>query len=776
VPQGDLRADLKTEAIPLDAVLDMLPATKGRATGALSGTVEAQAPMARLTDPATWNGSANLTSPSIEAYGLTLQNASAHVKIGQGKAQLTTFKADWSSTPLLGEGELQLTDNYAFKVELHTGRTDLTALSGLAPSFRPPIEIKGRAELKGSVSGTLRPFRFDTTGEAQARELVAEGVTVDNLSFRWSRVKDGLKLDAIKADLYGGEVTGSAVVPLAPTAAGTANVRVRNLDVQALAKSLPAFPVRLEGKVSGSVNGELSAAAGERPRAWASDVELTAPRLRVQGIPAEKLKGAIDSHDDKASYRLEGESLGGTFTIKGDLPAAKKPFQNRSPHAEREDYGFETAAKKREEEGQGRLDVRGARLSRLWDAYDITGGLSHLRGTFSISLPYHHVGPRAYPVGNGAFRIVDVRWDEESLSDSLQGDVRLSEDALQLSNTTGDAAGGLFLGQFAFGLRAGARSWFQIELQQAEASRLLAPLPEVAAHVKGSVDVSLRGRIGPEWEGGGEVALARGQVYGLDVPEWRIPMQFAFSPTQGTGELMVRDSHARIAQGRARFESILNWGNGLRLAGTLLFFQVDLRTLLRHSPELSSHASGRVSGRIDLSGNEMRSLCDLRAIVQAKLEQGQALQMTVLRQITPYLRPGVSSATFQSGEFKGQLSNCIFTIQRLTLVGDLLQLIVEGTVNMAGNLNLEVTAQTGLFRLNPARANAMNSGLPLVGAIPRLLLYEASSLFANRVVHLRVTGMVRSPNVRLEPILLMTEEAIRFFLGRAAGLPFPSVP
>ncbi len=777
VPQGDLRANLKTEAIPLDAVLNLLPATKGQATGVLSGTVEAQAPMARLTDPATWNGSANLTSPSIEVYGLLLQNASAQVKVGQGKAQLTTFKADWSGTPLLGEGELQLKDNYAFKAELHTGRTDLTALNRLAPSFRPPIEIKGQAELKGRVSGTLKPFRFDTTGEAHARELVAEGVTVDNLSFRWSRVKDGLKLDAIKAELYGGEVTGSAVVPLTPTATGTANVRIRNVDVQTMAKSLPKFPVRLEGKVSGTVNGELSAAADGRPRAWTSDVELTAPRLRVQGIPAEKLKGTIDSHDGKTSYRLDGESLGGTFTIKGDLPAARKQSQNRSPHAPREVYDFEVAARKQQEEqGQGRLDVRGARLSRLWDAYNITGGLSHLRGTFSISLPYRHVGPRAYPVGNGAFRIVDVRWDDELLSDNLQGDVRLSEDALQLGNITGDAAGGLFLGQFMFGLRAGARSWFQIELQQAEASRLLVPLPEVAAHVKGPVDVSLRGRIGPEWEGGGGATLVRGQVYGLDVTEWRIPMQFAFSPTQGTGELMVRDSHARIAQGRARFESTLNWGNGLRLAGTLLFYQVDLRTLLRHSPEVSSYASGRVSGRIDLSGSEMRSLCDLRAIVQAKLEQGQPLQMPVLRQITPYLRPGASSATFQSGELKGRLANCIFTIQRMTMVGDLLQLIIEGTVNTAGNLNLEVTAQTGLFCLNPAKANAMNSRLPLIGAIPRLLLYEASSLFANRVVHLRVTGTIRSPTVRLEPILLMTEEAIRFFLGRAAGLPIPAVP
>ena len=139
-------------------------------------------------------------------------------------------------------------------------------------------------------------------------DLLAEGFKVDDLSFRWSKDKNGLKLDAIKADLYGGAVSGSAVVPLDATANGEAKLRLRNLDVQALAKSLPSFPVRLEGKVSGTVNGELKTPKDNRPRAWTTDVELTAPKLRVQGIPTEKLKGTIDSQDGKTSYRLEARA------------------------------------------------------------------------------------------------------------------------------------------------------------------------------------------------------------------------------------------------------------------------------------------------------------------------------------------------------------------------------------------------------------------------------------------------------------------------------------
>src|SRR5262249_39085171 len=160
-------------------------------------------------------------------------------------------------TPLTGEGELRLQDAYPFKGKIHLSQTDLAALNRLTPSLRPPLQIKGRARLDGTMTGTLKPFAFDTTGEAQARDLVAERLKVDDLSFRWATEKNGLKLDAIEAKLYGGKVTGSAVVPMAATAAGTAKLRLRDLDAQALAKALPTSPVRLEGKVSGTVNGEL---------------------------------------------------------------------------------------------------------------------------------------------------------------------------------------------------------------------------------------------------------------------------------------------------------------------------------------------------------------------------------------------------------------------------------------------------------------------------------------------------------------------------------------
>lgn len=787
VPSGDLQASLKLDRVPLATLLSLVPHIGEHVTGILSGTVQGRAPLLKLSDPASWRGVANLNVPEAAVYCVLLRNAVANLIVDETRARLTTFKAEVEGAPLTGGGEVQLKGAYPFKADVHLTSGDLTTLDRLPSAFRPPFELKGCTQLEGTVTGTLKPLKFDTTGQLRARDLVVEGFEMDNLSFHWSKDKDDLKLDAIKADLYGGEVTGTARLPLSAVEPGSGDLRIRNLDVKAMAKALPAFPVRLEGKVSGTVKGKLAPAEGDRPRTWTSDVELTAPQLKVQGIPAEKLKGRLDSRSGKTTYNLQGETLGGTFTIKGDLPTGKEKEKKQSeeppvgqggpdllPVQAVGAAGRQPAAE--QPVGRGRLELRDAQLARVWRAYNITGGLAHLSGRFSIFIDYRHVGSNLAPLGDGSFRIINISWDNEYLGDSLQGSVRLTPTAFQLYNVTGGVAGGLFMGRFVFGLTANSRSWFEMDLQQVEASQLLIPVPAVAAHVKGPVDVNLRGSIGREWDGSGGATLSRGKVYGASITEWRIPMTLSFSPSQGTGELAIRDSQARLAGGRAHFDGTMNWGNGLRLVGRLLYYQVALRTLLREEPSLSAYASGRVSGRIDLAGSEMRSLNDLTAAMQARMEQGQALQMPVLRQIIPYLGPRAQSSTFQSGELKGRLAGGIFRIEHATLVGEFLKMFILGTINLAGNLNLEVTAQTGLFCGNPAQTNSLRSRIPLLGAIPRLLLYEANALLSAAVVHLRVTGTVHAPVVRIEPLLTFTEATVRFFLGRAIGVSSPNSP
>ena len=54
----------------------------------------------------------------------------------------------------------------------------------------------------------------------------------------------------------------------------------------------------------------------------------------------------------------------------------------------------------------------------------------------------------------------------------------------------------------------------------------------------------------------------------------------------------------------------------------------------------------------------------------------------------------------------------------------------------------------------------------------RGLLAQASTLLSRRVIRLHVGGTVRSPSIQIQPLLLLTEEAVRFFLTRVA-IPLP---
>jgi hypothetical protein len=618
----------------------------------------------------------------------------------------------------------------------------------MVPSVRPPVAVTGAVRLTASAEGTLQPVNVNAKGTARADGLVVDGVKFDALSFNFSEGAAGLSLDAIKAKLYEGQITGSAVVPVRPAQAGKVDLKVEAVDVQRLARSLPRMPVRLEGKVSGSVTGKISAAAGDKPRAVTTDIELTAPTLRVQGIPAQRLNGKVDYRAGEADYRLTGETLGGKFRLQGKLPP-----RNQAPPAP-------------PPQGQGRLEVEGVRLARLWEALRMGRTLGHLDGVVSLNVNYRHEGPDRLPVGRGRFEISDLSWGERELDDTVRGDLELTGETLELRNVSGNLGQGLLRARLVFGLTARRNSFFNITLDRVEASEVLLPYPDLADQIKGPLDIHLHGRLGRDWYGGGTVVLSQGRAFGLPVHEWRVPLDFNYSPVSGRGEVDVRGSHASLAQGRADGEASYSWGGGGRLNGSLRFSDVNLTTLMSHEGDFSSYASGRLTGRLDFGGSDVRSVNDLTATLAAKLGQTQAVQVPVLRQLTPFLGLGQTS-TFSTGEIRGTLSRGVFRIQRFTLSGSYTQLFLDGTFTTAGLLNLQATARTGVLGANGPLAAIFGPRLQAVGAIPAGVLTSGATLLAGQVIHFHVGGTVRNPVIQIQPLSTLTEEAFRFFLAPA---------
>jgi hypothetical protein len=382
------------------------------------------------------------------------------------------------------------------------------------------------------------------------------------------------------------------------------------------------------------------------------------------------------------------------------------------------------------------LRVRAARLSGVSEIFRMRPDVLPLRGLVDLDIIFRHEGPYRAPVGSGRVVVSRPRWGVREIAELVQGEVLLTRQELRLRDISASVGEGLIRSQLAFNLHRLEQSWFTLSLERVEAARLVEYWPTLAGKFEGLLEAHLRGRLGPEWSGSGDFFLGRGKVLGAEVTDWRLPLTWSFAPGEDRGEIACRETSARMAGGQVSGHATLRWGTGLCLEGQLLFFHVGLHTLLHQTADAAHLPSGRISGRFSFGGAELRSVDDLAGGLDATLTQTQAFQFPVLKQIAPYLRLQPSS-TFESGEVHARLARGVFRVQNLSLQRPPLTVAVEGNVALAGRLDLEVTAKTGVNDLASAPLPLLR--LPLQGAIP--------------VLRLRVTGTTRNPNIRVESLL-----------------------
>jgi uncharacterized protein YhdP len=123
-----------------------------------------------------------------------------------------------------------------------------------------------------------------------------------------------------------------------------------------------------------------------------------------------------------------------------------------------------------------------------------------------------------------------------------------------------------------------------------------------------------------------------------------------------------------------------------------------------------------------------------------------------------------ASTRFDQGELRGAISRGVVRLDRFSLEGNKTQVYVTGQATLAGRLDLEVTVNTGLLDRKSQAIVSLIGQLSLFVVPEVTLLLEANQFLSNQVVHLTVTGSARSPTVRVRPLPLLGEEALRFFL------------
>lgn len=751
-PPGDVTASLTLTKLPLGILFKTLPGGV-EIGGAVTGKADFRAPFNTASDPSTWAVGATLTADALTLFGRTIRDTQLKVAVADGKAVLSSLDAVVEGIPVNAKATLGLTGKYEYTATVRTTPKEVSELQKLLPELDSPVPIKGKLAVEATSSGTLSPTTVEASGTVTADELGIGGTTGEKLALKWKLTTDRLQVPEFTAGVFKGKLSGSADIPLTKTAKGDFKLDFKDVDAAAVAATFPKLPVRLTGTVTGGVSGTLPVAKPNEARAITADVALKAPKLTVQGIPATDLNGTLKLAGSALEYKLTGKTLGGSFDVIGQYPEQQPPPD-----------------KKDESPVAGSVTIKSVDLDRLTQALRLTG--TKLRGV--VDLTFRHSAD--FNNGEGQYRIRYLAVNDARLFPELSGRIRLRNGSLELADASGPLASGTVRARVRASLLTPERNFYRLSLERADLGRLLASFGSRPNLFEGGMTLTVRGKLWPQFTANGTLSMTRGRLAGMTASDLRVPFQFTTN-IGGGFKLAIPEINGSLGGGRLSGQLEYSGGGSTRLAGQVKFTNVQIGSVLSDLKQSNYFGTARVTGRIDLSGEGMTSMDDLKGSVIALVEQAGIRDLPVLTAVLPFVSPTALLKPFDNGELRGRLSRGVFTLERLALSSPNAELFAEGTVSLTGRLDLGVIVRTGSVGINDAALRQLGITLPLTfGPLPLALIRDISVFLSNRTVRVTIGGTSSHPRPQLNTAALLTEEAVRFFLRRYLPLAADILP
>ena len=754
-----VRANLKLVDVDIaELVAKANLASPVKLAGKATLDIAAEIPVNKADSIKHYRATGTLRSPSLQIENLTLTNVAAEVQLKDGVLRLTKFAAEFPKGTGAKAGSFSGTATFGIEP-----RTDLVADLKLddiplGQVFAAFPGLKDRAD--GIVSGA---FHLKIPGDKLAvvksyeadGQLTSTGVTVfgqkaDKLSIQIA-LKNGMaELTKAEADAYGGTISGGAKLALVGKESGSFKLKFKMIDAGSLVRGIPDSPVKLAGKFDGQLTGTLPAIEGFEASKITAALDLASTKLIVQGIPTTKLTGKLGYKPGAITYALKGDALGGSFDVDGTYPiGAADP-------------------KKPVEKAGGTVRIQRLRLDRL--ARDLRiDSLQPLRGVVTLALDYTH-GPDG-PTGGGRIEIRDFAWGDTRFdSTDVISEIRVSGDGFEIPAITGELAGGSLRGRVRYDFDEPRKSLLALKLENADATALLAPLGLKAD--SGRVSVSLRSTIGKSFRGSGAVTAARAKIEGVEVSDVRIPVAWVFSPGGGA-QFTVRDARATVANGRVSAKSEVVWNGSARVEGLLEFVDVNVGDLAQGFGA-QAYGIGKTTGRFDFRGSDVRTASDLQGTLGARFGQTTVREIPILGSLNNVFSPVQALTRFDSGELTARLGSGLFRIERLALAGTGAKLFADGTLSLGGKLDLDVVYNTGQIGPSAPLIRTVLRDIPAIGPIPVGLIVRITEGLSNRIVRIHIDGTTDRPTTRVNPTALLSENAVRFFVGQYVPLASPA--
>ena len=761
-PAGPISAHLEARDLPLGELAAPYLPKPTPLSGLVDAEISVHGDLARATEPAAWAASGRIASREITFETARLDAVSTTFQVQDARLHLTDLNASLDEKPLKGEGQLALTPPYAYTATLDVSAWDLTHLLALIPSMPRTSPISGAVTAEAKAEGNLSPFRVETSGTGTLADLLATGVPLGNVPFRWSTGAEAIEMNILDAHPFGGTLSADLLLPFDDREL-TGSSRFLDLDAHLIDAAYPEIDLGLDGRASGHVIFQFRSNPPEGALPIEIDARLESKHLTIRGVPVHALHGVASLEDSGLKYDLYAEALEGKFQIQGSLPiAAENPAPRPLP---------KIAA---ETEPNGRLRAIGFRLDNtIWTALGVGGALDRLDGEGAIDANLH-LSPRPFDLrAHGIAEFRNLRLGPSDPLGRLRGEFLIGPNTWEVDKLSGELFGGSAAGSLTYTLPTAQEPStlnYRVEINSADVDRMAALAPPVKGVLSGRANLRATGRLDDALRAQGDLRVLVGRLYGLPMTEFDAPVQLTYLPTSGNGTVEARRFHVRLAGGRVEGTARIRFGLHRNFTTDLSLSQLDLELLSRSYFDSKRPTTGKVSGTIALHGVDTYRSETYAGRADLALTDASVLDLPVFRALDRFLGGPAGGGVFEQGELHALIANRQIVVEQLALFGRVAQLHGEGTVGFDGQLNLVILVNTN--QLIPETGQALIALIPGIrNARGSAATLQVSNYLSNKLLKLRVTGTVRNPVVTVDGSATVSNAAVGFFAG-ILKLPF----
>jgi translocation and assembly module TamB len=742
-PEGKLTAHFDADELPIGELLAPYFPRPTPVAGRVSAGFDASAEVAHLGDARAWSASGRVESRQISYQGATLDAVATRFSIDRGLIRLPDLVAQLGGHPLKGKFTLDMDGHRAFSGQVDVSDWAIERVFALIPGAPRPAPASGQVEGYLTIQGTLMPVMVRSDGKIVVRGASVESIPLGDVAATWVTEGDEIRVKEIQARPFSGRFTGHVTIPISPGNPIRVEANFDGIDTARLASA-----VSKDGfKLSGLAVGRLVATIPGGLKGMKADLTLESPSLTVQGVPTGQVTAEVHGKDDVVEYELWADGPEGKVRFKGNLPLAGRP-EGRTANAELRAAGFTLA------EVASLIGIKAAPT------------LLHGRAAIDANLRARQAETLAIGV-HGFLEVRDLVWGPHYPIGNLRGVVARTPDTWRLDQLRGDLLGGSVSGVlWGDTPRSGPHPVnFDLEADRASLPRLFAFAPHFAKLLEGFGTLKVTGRLEETLRATAEASIPRAKFAGIAFSELRLPAEITYHPGEGTGIAHARRWSARVAGGRVQGTAWQRIGLDHSFSAEFTLNDIDVESIARVESNAAKPGSGKIHGKVSLAGPDASRPERYRGKIDLDLDDASIGDIPVIRELNRFLGAAQGGA-FEDGDLHATIYNRRILIDELTLAGRVIQIHATGIVTFDGQLDLAVLVNTN--QIIPQTGQALIAIIPGLREVVNRneeALLRVSSYLSNRLLKFRIGGTIKSPNVAIDPGIVVTEAAAGFFSG-----------